>query len=110
MHALQANISVAVVSRASAIGAMAVLLVVADTLLLAATEPLSFLSILFEVVSAFGTVGLSTGITDQLSFFGKLLLCLTMLVGRLGPLAVGFSLVRQKRTSYEFAEEEVWVG
>lgn len=66
----------------------------------------------FEAVSAFGTVGLSTGITPRLSNGGKFLLVLLMLVGRIGPLAVSVAVSRRsvRRVQYEFYRENVTVG
>ena len=50
------------------------------------------LDLVFEGVSAFGTVGLSSGATSQLSVLGQLVLMLTMLDGRLGPLTIGLAM------------------
>ena len=55
-----------------------------------------FQSILFEITSAFGTVGLSTGITPLLSGVGKVLITLVMLIGRIGPVAIGYSLIGKR--------------
>jgi len=60
--------------------------------LLALTEKSAFEGLLFEAASALGTVGLSTGITAQLSSLGKLVLVALMFIGRLGPLAFGMAL------------------
>ncbi|WP_400073668.1 TrkH family potassium uptake protein [Zobellia russellii] len=65
--------------------------------LLSYSEDFSFERILFEVASALGTVGLSTGITGELSQVGKLLLIALMFIGRVGVLTFGFALLRQKR-------------
>jgi trk system potassium uptake protein TrkH len=69
-----------------------------------------FLELLFEVVSAFGTVGLSTGITSQLSITGKIILSGIMFVGRLGPLVIGMALSREVVSRYYYAEETIMVG
>jgi trk system potassium uptake protein TrkH len=75
------------------------------------TERTSFLGVLFEVTSALGTVGLSMGLTPGLTAFGKIAISITMLAGRLGPLAVGFALVgRPQRVQFRYAEEKVFVG
>ena len=97
--------------RASAVALSAVLLVVSVTLVMTAFEKASFLQILFEVVSAFGTVGLSTGITASLTTVGKVMIILTMLAGRLGPLAMGFALVgRPEPSRVSYPCGELYVG
>lgn len=66
---------------------------------------------LFEVVSALSTVGLSTGITAQLSPGGQLILCLLMFIGRVGPMSLVLSVVRMERPArYQFPEEDLVVG
>ncbi len=99
------------VLRALMISMLGTAIIVAVTLVLAVTERVGLLSILFEAASALGTVGLSTGITPSLSPLGKIVICLTMLMGRIGPLAVGFALVgRPRRTLFRYAEGRVFIG
>jgi trk system potassium uptake protein TrkH len=69
-----------------------------------------FLEVCFEVVSAFGTVGLSTGITGWFSEMGKIILSIVMFVGRLGPLVVGVAVSRDTAARYYYAEESIMVG
>jgi trk system potassium uptake protein TrkH len=70
-----------------------------------------FLPEAFDVVSAFGTVGLSTGITPRLTDGSWWVLTLVMFVGRVGPLTLGLALVgRQPRVEATYAEEDVLVG
>ncbi|OQX03128.1 MAG: hypothetical protein BWK80_56365 [Desulfobacteraceae bacterium IS3] len=69
-----------------------------------------FLELLFEVVSAFGTVGLSTGVTPGLSVAGKLIITLIMFVGRLGPMVIAIAISSQKTSRYYYAEENIMVG
>jgi trk system potassium uptake protein TrkH len=69
-----------------------------------------FLELLFEVVSAFGTVGLSTGVTAGLSEAGKLILSMVMFVGRLGPLVIVMAVSRSTAPRYFYAEEEIMSG
>jgi trk system potassium uptake protein TrkH len=76
----------------------------------AVAEP-RFLALMFEAVSAFGTVGLSTGITPSLSAWGKLVLVALMFVGRVGPLTLVLAVgPRQERGRFRYAEENVMVG
>jgi trk system potassium uptake protein TrkH len=71
----------------------------------------SFLEIIFEVISAFGTVGLSMGVTSSLSAASKCLLILLMYVGRLGPLTLGVLLTAKMRQElYEYPETNVIIG
>jgi trk system potassium uptake protein TrkH len=105
------RISEDTVHRALTIGLLATVVIVLDTLVLTATENGSFLQILFEVVSALGTVGLSAGITAGLSTAGKLILSATMLTGRIGTLAIGFALfAKPTPPPFRYAEEKVFIG
>jgi trk system potassium uptake protein TrkH len=70
-----------------------------------------FLRILFEITSAFGTVGLSTGITPTLSAAGKLVVILTMFAGRVGPLTLALAVALQhERAAYTYPEEKIMIG
>ncbi|MBN1493988.1 MAG: hypothetical protein JW938_07565 [Candidatus Omnitrophica bacterium] len=75
-------------------------------------ERKAFLDTLFEAVSAFGTVGLTTGTTNHLSYLGKIIIILLMFVGRIGPLTLGIALQMQqkKKLIYEFPQEEIIVS
>ncbi|MCK5656137.1 MAG: Trk family potassium uptake protein [Candidatus Aureabacteria bacterium] len=79
--------------------------------ILLTTEKASFMDILFEEMSAFGTVGLSRGITSSLSTPGKLVITITMLTGRIGPLAMALAVTgKRRRAIYAYPEEEVILG
>jgi len=70
-----------------------------------------FLEYLFETVSAFGTVGLSMGVTTKLDLAGKLIIIVMMLLGRLGPLTLAFAMARRmKKMQFQYAEENIIVG
>lgn len=69
-----------------------------------------FLELFFETISAFGTVGLSTGITDTLSPFGRINIVLLMFIGRLGPMVIGLAVSRERINRFEFAEENIMIG
>ncbi|MBN4054542.1 hypothetical protein JYT87_02415 [Nitrospira defluvii] len=80
-------------------------------ILLLATEEGSFKEIVFESVSAFNTVGLSTGITSDLTPIGKIIITLTMFVGRIGPLTLAFSLAeRVRKGKLSYPQERVIIG
>lgn len=71
----------------------------------------SFISVLFEAVSAFGTVGLSTGITNELPILEKYLIVLVMFIGRLGPLTLITALTLKRRNHMiEYPEEHIMIG
>ena len=105
------RISPRTINKVFAISSIAILWVVLATGILITTEKASFLQVLFEVVSALSGVGLSTGITPALSTMGKIVISVTMLIGRMGPLAIGFSLVgKPKPVAFKYAEADVLVG
>ncbi|MDO8751065.1 MAG: potassium transporter TrkG [Dehalococcoidia bacterium] len=81
------------------------------TLILTLTEDLAFRHLLFEVVSAFGTVGLTTGITPDLSIVGKGTIIVIMFIGRLGPLSLAYALAqRARQRRYALPEKDVAIG
>ena len=70
-----------------------------------------YMKLLFETVSAFGTVGLTTGITPMLTGAGKLIIIMTMFVGRIGPLTMALAVaLQQEKLLYNYPEEQVMVG
>lgn len=80
-------------------------------LVLMLVEPLPFDKLVFEAISAFGTVGLSMGITDKLSGAGKLLITLLMYIGRIGPLTMIYALaIRKQHSGIDYAEEKLAIG
>jgi trk system potassium uptake protein TrkH len=99
------------VARALSILALASLLVLTSTLALMVSDDLPLLPALFEVTSAFGTVGLSLDVTPQLSPFGRLLISLLMFLGRVGPITFVLALAARERTPrYRYPEEEIAIG
>ncbi|ALP40367.1 TrkH family potassium uptake protein [Aeromonas schubertii] len=99
-----------VVTRSLAIIIVSTMVLFLAMFLLMITESLPFDKVMFEVVSAFATVGLSTGITASLSEPGKLILVLVMICGRLGPLTLAFMLARPVATRIKYPEENVHTG
>ncbi|MGB7710052.1 MAG: TrkH family potassium uptake protein [Microcoleus sp.] len=85
--------------------------IVSATLVELANPELEFMQVLFEAVSAFGTVGLSTGITAKISAIGKLVLIATMYIGRVGVLLLmSVAVGDPKPTTFKYPEESLLVG
>ena len=100
-----------VVRQALSVALLGVALVVSATLTLLAITDLDLDRVLFEAVSAFGTVGLSTGVTASLPTAAQDVLILLMFTGRLGPITVATALaVRQRRKLFRFPQERPIVG
>lgn len=101
-----------VINKAISVVFFSLLLVMCGTLLLLVVEGKPFLNVLFEVVSAFGTVGLSRGITGDLTLEGKVIITLLMFLGRIGPIAfvVALSHISFEDEYIEYPEENVLVG
>jgi trk system potassium uptake protein TrkH len=97
--------------RASAVTAISAGIVVVALTALTMTESHDFVKLLFETVSAFGTVGLSTGITPALTTAGKLVITATMFVGRVGPLTIALAVAAAEgRPHYRLARESLPIG
>lgn len=113
-NAFKRKIPMEAIQNATAVASVSMALVVLVTLLLTVTESgHSLMEILFETVSAFATVGLSLGMTPDLSEFGKLLLSLTMFAGRIGPITLVLALSGVKesnRTLFHYPEDKITIG
>jgi trk system potassium uptake protein len=89
----------------------AVGLIFIATFVMAVFEDFEFSALLFEAFSAFGTVGLSRGITPELSSPSKIALILTMFGGRIGPLTLMVALAKSKQASVlHYPEEHILIG
>ena len=109
--AFGSRLSHQLIYRALAVATYALAVVFLGTLALAITEQFAFRQLLFEVVSAFATVGLTTGITPDLSIAGKLTIIGIMYLGRLGPLTLAYALAQRVREpSYQLPERDVAIG
>lgn len=83
------------------------------TLIMSLVEPHSFIKLLFEVMSAFGTVGLTTGITPSLCDISRILIAITMFIGRLGPLTIMVALAKANQANQavtKYVEDRVNIG
>ncbi len=100
-----------VVRQAMTVALLSVGIVFSTAVVLTTISTFSFTETLFEAASAFGTVGLSTGITGALPAAGQILLVLVMLAGRVGPVTFVTALaMRQRRRAYRFPEERPIIG
>lgn len=109
--AFRRRIPTAAVRQALTVALLSIGLVVGTALLLEITADIGLTDALFEAASAFGTVGLSTGVTPDLPVTGKLLLALVMLAGRVGPVTFVVALaLRQQHRTYRYPEERPIIG
>lgn len=98
------------ISRASATILLSFFVIFASLFLLTFSENGNFLDLAFEIVSAYGTVGLSRGLTESLSLFGKIVIMVVMFVGRVGVFNLALVMIKEEDVSnYQYPEEEVVV-
>ena len=106
------NVNISLILKAVGVAVGSVATIISATILIALTDPkVSFIQILFEVVSAFATVGLSTGITASITVAAKLILVMTMYIGRVGILLLMAALLGDPKPSLvRYPEENLIVG
>ncbi len=113
VEAFTRSVSLALIARATTVGVLYMGLVGTITILLCVAQGpgFRFIDLLFEACSACGTVGLSTGITKNLSEFGKYIIIAGMFIGRLGPLTLLVALThRLRQANYAYPLENVIIG
>lgn len=111
VHVMGRRLGADVQRQALTVVLLSVGAVATATVVLLAITPFRLDQVLFEVVSAYGTVGLSTGITGDLPVAGELLIVLLMFFGRIGPITLASALaLRARRRRYELPEERPIVG
>ena len=101
------------VHRALAVAVLGLILAFLAAMTLVTLEPeIPFLSLLFDIVSALGTVGATTGIVPQLDLTGKAIFMAAMFLGRMGPLFLALALAPKEDevSVYRFAQERVRIG
>lgn len=109
--AFRRSISQAGISKAYIITFLSLLVVCSGTFLLCVLEPeFSFIQLLFEAGSAFGTVGLSTGITPDLSAASKIAIVFIMFIGRLGAFTLASMWVNRPEPTVRYTEESITIG
>jgi trk system potassium uptake protein TrkH len=107
---LRRSISLDTVYRSTVIAVVATLIILFGFAALLAIQDQSFAALIFETVSAFGTVGLSLGATAALASPGKLVVIVVMFVGRIGPLSLALLLGRERPSSIGYPEAKIMVG
>ena len=109
--AFKRKIPLAVILKAFNITILALFIICIGTFILSILEPnYTFMQLLFEVTSAFGTVGLSTGITPDLSDISKAIISLIMFIGRLGPMTIATIWCCKEPSNARYSEETVIIG
>ena len=109
--AFRRSIPMEALAKAFLITMLSLLLVCACTFFLCILEPeYTFLQLLFEEVSAFGTVGLSTGITPSLGWVAKLVLIITMFAGRVGTFTLLSIWIERPAPTARYTEESLTIG
>lgn len=101
------------VLRALAVVSASMTLVIIVVMILTITENQDFLDIVFEVVSAFSTTGVTRGITPELSNIAKVILTVTMFGGKVGPLTLAFAIAKKRRKhqgNYKYPEGKPLIG
>ncbi|MBQ9765430.1 MAG: potassium transporter KtrB [Lachnospiraceae bacterium] len=106
------NIPPNLIRKAVAVVSMSFIIMFISTLLLASTTDACALDIAYETISATATVGLTRNLTPTLNIFGKIIIIVTMFLGRIGPisLAVAFSTKKQTKNIIKNPTEEIIVG
>lgn len=100
-----------VIKKASLVFYINIILAVSAALVLCSVESIDFIDILFEVFSAIGTVGMTTGITRDLSMISKLILMLLMYCGRIGSMTFAMSFIEKRKSApVKFPVEKITVG
>jgi trk system potassium uptake protein TrkH len=111
VNILKRRIPWGLVNRSLSIVVTAMIFIFTVFFLLSYTEHIEMRRLLFETISAFGTVGLSTGITGNLSPTGRVLITIMMFIGRLGPLTMAFALMsNRKEARVKYSEEKILIG
>ena len=101
------------VYKAFTLFAIAIAIVLTVTFILVVTEKgEDFIDLLYEATSAFGTAGISTGVTQRLGVIGKIVIIISMYIGRVGPLTIIFALTKRKKKkiNYKYPEGKLLIG
>ena len=98
------------INKALAIVVISILYIVVIITILLSIENFSTDRVIYEVISAFSTTGLSMGITASLGIISKFLIIITMFIGRLGPMTVALAFTNNKKSSVKYPKEDILIG
>ena len=98
------------INKALAIVVISILYIAVIITILLSIENFSTDRVIYEVISAFSTTGLSMGITASLGIISKFLIILTMFIGRLGPMTVALAFTNNKKSSVKYPKEDILIG
>ncbi|ENM3739528.1 Ktr system potassium transporter B, partial [Vibrio cholerae] len=110
IHVFKREIAKETISKALALTMISVVVTWLAIFALLLTENAPMIDVVFEAVSALGTVGLSRGLTGQLSASGELIIIFMMYMGRLGPLTLAYFLASPRQKKLRFAETKLAIG
>ena len=111
VNLMKRRIPQSLIYKALSITIISLILIFTSVFILSITEQAPLNYILFEVFSAFGTVGMSLGLTPELTILGKVVISMLMFIGRLGPLTIAFALAKGKKNSrVRYPEEKILIG
>lgn len=110
LHAFGRSIPLPEVLQVAALISISLLVVFTGVFLVTINHPAPFLDVAFEVASAFGTVGLSRGATDDLDGFGRAVIVALMFIGRVGPLTLGFFLATRSAPRVRYPAGRIYLG
>lgn len=110
LHIFGRSLGVTEIMKVLALTALSTFLVLTGLFLVSLTYKGPFIDLVFEVFSAFGTVGLSRGATGELDGFARIVIIVIMFVGRLGPLTLAFFLATQTAPKVRYPEGKVFLG
>ena len=98
------------INKALAIVVISVFYIIVITTIILSIESFPTDKVIYEVLSAFSTTGLSMGITAGLGIISKLILVVTMFIGRLGPMTVALAFTSNKRSLIKYPKEDILIG
>ncbi|MEP3441631.1 MAG: TrkH family potassium uptake protein [Sulfitobacter sp.] len=110
LHAFGRSLGIEEVMKVLALVTISMLLVFTGLFITSISHDGEFVDLAFEVTSAFGTVGLSRGITPELDAVGRSFIILMMFFGRVGPLAVGFFLATRAVPRVKYPAGQIYLG